>query len=47
MKVRVGSHRNVIIDREYFTSYELIIDRNDGSSWKVKVRYSEVAQIRD
>ena len=46
MKVSVGGHRNIIINREYFTAYEVMVNRNDGTSWRVKVRYSQVARLR-
>lgn len=44
--VRVESYRTVV-DRENYTEYNVKVTRQDGISWKVRLQFSDVYELRE
>lgn len=47
LKADIHHHRNIVKGKEAYTLYEVVINRNDGHSWKVELRYSDFLIIRN
>lgn len=47
LKAEIQHHKNIVRGKEAYTLYEVVINRNDGHSWRVELRYSDFVVIRN
>lgn len=47
LKADIQHHKNIVRGKEAYTLYEVVINRNDGHSWRVELRYSDFLVIKN